>query len=106
MAGTVAKKTADVHSINSKKTDIQHVENLFKKIYDFLLGILETMWKTRDILFLVLLWLAVWSLSSYFTFLCLHVLFSPLSLLFRISGFQKSLYYTFEACTMKLLQYK
>lgn len=44
MAGTVAKKTADVHSIDSKKTDIQHVENLFQRIYDFLLGILETMW--------------------------------------------------------------
>lgn len=35
MAGTVAKKTADVHSIDSKKTDIQHVENLFQRIYDF-----------------------------------------------------------------------
>ena len=43
MAGTVAKKTADVHSIDSKKTDIQHLENLFQRIYELLLGILETM---------------------------------------------------------------
>lgn len=38
MAGTVAKRTADVHSINSKKTDIQHVENLFQRICDFFTG--------------------------------------------------------------------
>ena len=43
MAGTVAKKTAAVHSIDSKKTDIQHLENLFQRIYELLLGILETM---------------------------------------------------------------
>lgn len=41
MAGTVAKKTADVHSIDSKKTDIQHVENLFQRIYDFFTGNFE-----------------------------------------------------------------
>lgn len=38
MAETVAKKTADVHSIDSKKTDIQHVENLFQRIYDYFTG--------------------------------------------------------------------
>lgn len=43
MAGTVAKKTADVHSTDSKKTHTQHLENLFKRIYELLLGILETM---------------------------------------------------------------
>lgn len=43
MTGTAAKKTADVHSIDRKKTDIQHVENLFQRIYNFLLGILKTM---------------------------------------------------------------
>lgn len=42
MIGTVTKKTADVHSTDNK-TDIQHLENLFQRIYELLLGILETM---------------------------------------------------------------
>lgn len=41
MAGTIAKKTADVHSTARKC--IQHLENLFQRIYELLLVTLETM---------------------------------------------------------------
>lgn len=48
MAGSVAKKTADVHSVDSEKNYIQHLENLFQRIYELLLEILETMWTERQ----------------------------------------------------------
>lgn len=108
MAGTVAKKTADVHSVDSKKTHTQHLENLLKRIYELLLGILETMWYERQELHSIFGFVVTCCVVSkhHFTFLCLHFSFHPLSPVFRTEGLWKSLYYTFVAFTMKPLQYK